>query len=191
MNYDLEDSFIDDNEGNISGIQHAGFIEPVVDDFICVRGSVQSFKASSYYQERVKTIKQSLNENTKKKKSEPKEPKEIKEPKPKEPREKKKVVKDVSGEKPKEFKEPKEKKKVKEGSAEKSKEPKEAKEPKEPKEAKEPKEPKKKNPGANKRKKSSGVGIERPANEEKRVKETKDNVVPNENDTKIIHIELS
>jgi len=161
LNYDLEDSFIDDNEGNISGIQNAGFVESAFEDFICVRGGMQAFKASNYYLDRVKTIKQSLVEVTKKKK--PKEPKEAKEHKePKEPKEpKKKVVKSASsGEKAKEFKEPKE--------------------------------PKKKVPGANKRKKSSGVGIERPANEEKRVKETKE---PSEEDNdpngaKLIHIDL-
>lgn len=72
-NYDLDDSFIDDSETNKPGEHNPGFIEPVVEDFVSMTCDIKSFKKSNYYQERLKSIKKSIEEQNKKRKKSPRE----------------------------------------------------------------------------------------------------------------------
>lgn len=73
--YDVDDSFIDDVEGEEKVEHNPGFVESNFDDFVCFRGDLKAFKASEYYGDRVASIKQSIKnvkeEEVKKKKKSP------------------------------------------------------------------------------------------------------------------------
>ena len=66
--YDLDDSFIDDNDARGHSGANVGCVESTFEDFVCIGGDMKSFKNSKYYQERLKSIKKSIQVQAVKKK---------------------------------------------------------------------------------------------------------------------------
>jgi len=158
LNYDLEDSFIDDAEGAVSNFHNPGYIESTFEDFVCLNVNINMFKNSNYYKDRVQTIKKSLlNEATEKEK-------------------KKKRVSPKDKEKKREKSETGDKEKKKEKKREKSEGgDKENKEKKEKKDKKEEKKREKSEAGDNETKEKKEKKKEKSETEDKENKENKEN----------------
>lgn len=67
--YDLDDSFIDDDEKvNKQSGPNVGLYESAWDDFVCLKGGLEAFRNSEYYQERISSLRAGMKEETKPKK---------------------------------------------------------------------------------------------------------------------------